>query len=271
MPICTAAEMFKSTPIKHAAWIEPGVLVKGGMMLLGGYTKVGKSFMALEIADCLAQGKPLFGLPDFAIPSSARVLYAELELGQYGLQSRIQAKYTAENPASDFLHVIYDEPDLCPDDVLGAENLAKLIEEHSINVLILDPASAFVKGNELDNAHIEEYFRGCRKLTARFTHLGLSIIFIHHFKKPSEEDRKSGLDEYRVKGAAKWVERPDTIVMCRRVEGVVEEGERWLLETKWRCRHMEDQENVELAVMDDWTVRLSGRESKVKHVMENAR
>jgi len=266
MPICTAAEMFDAKPIKHPAWIEPGVLVKGGMLLLGGYTKVGKSFMALEIADCLAQGKPLFGITGFTIPSLAQVLYAELELGQYGLQSRIQKKYTAENPASESLHVIYDEPDLCPDDVLGIENLAKLIEEHAINVLILDPAAAFVKGNELDNAHVEEYFRGCRKLTSRFTQLGLAIIFIHHFKKPSEEDRKSGLDEYRVKGAAKWVERPDTIVLCRKVEGMLGEGERWLLETKWRCRHMEDRDKIELAVRDDWTVGVSKREAQVNYL-----
>jgi len=269
MPICTAAEMFETPPIKHPAWIEPGVLVKGGMLLLGGYTKVGKSFMALEIADCLTQGKPLFGIPEFTIPSVAQVLYAELEIGQYGLRRRIQAKYTAKNPASKRLSVIYDEPDLCPDDVLGVENLAKYIEGLATNVLILDPASAFVKGNELDNANIEEYFRGCRKLTSRFTDLGLSIIFIHHFKKPSEEDHKGELDEYRVKGAAKWVERPDTIVLCRKVKGELGEGERWLLETKWRCRHMEDRENIELAVKDDWTVGMSKRQAKVRYVEGN--
>ena len=269
MPVSDAKTLYEMDMPSQPCWIEPGVLIKGGMMLLGGYTKVGKSFMALELADCLTQGKPLYGIEEFQIPEAAQVLYADLELGRYGLLKRIKAKYSDAYPASSRLKMVYDDPELCPDEPLGVLALEKLIDDLEINVLILDPATAFVSGNELDNSHIEAYFRGCRKLIARFSSQGLSVVFIHHFKKPSEEDRKSGLDEYRVKGAAKWVERPDTIVMCRKVEGELDLHEKWLLETKWRCRHMEDKESIELAVRDDWTVRVSGREVKVKHVMEN--
>ena len=268
MPVSDAKTLSEMELPTHSCWIEPGVLLKGGMMLLSGYTKVGKSFLALDLADCLIRGKPLYGIEEFQIPEPAQVLYADLELGMVGLVTRFADKYPAAHPASPCLKVVYDDPNLCPDDPLGVLALEKLIDDLKINVLILDPVTAFVSGNELDNSHIEAYFRGCRKLLARFSSQGLSMVFIHHFKKPPEEDRKSSWDEYCVKGAAKWVERPDTIVMCRKVKGKLDPHEKWLLETKWRCRHMEDKESIELAVRNDWTVRVSGKRAKVARVLE---
>ena len=69
-------------------WVEPAISPKGGLLLFGGESKIGKSFLVLEMMRALATGEDMFGNPQFVIPERAKVVLIEQELGDYILRGR---------------------------------------------------------------------------------------------------------------------------------------------------------------------------------------
>lgn len=125
-------------------WLVYGVLPKTGLAALAGEPGAGKSFLALELAGCLACGYDFFGLKT----EQREVLYVCLE-GQSGLKARLTAwerKHGRDYP-DDKLHVVTGQINL-----LNAEDRQELFEmTPSGGVLIVDTMAQATAGQMDEN------------------------------------------------------------------------------------------------------------------------
>lgn len=236
MPAPTAQSFsdLHATPLPDLpCWVEPRILLKGSLMILSGPAAIGKTFLMLEAADNLSRGEALWGL--FPVPRAVRVLLIEQEVGIYGIQERLRAKYEGRRAPED-AWVVTKDPEIGVDDPAGFERLGRLVETVNPGVLILDPATRFlVLGDESDNTAIARFYRQLDRLLV--TRPNLSIILTHHFgkdpKEPAEGWDDLNLDQGR--GASKWRDGPDLRVMVRCRDRVAGRPARW--ETHWVPRH----------------------------------
>ena len=236
MPVATAQsfQSLRASPLPDLpCWVEPRILLKGSLMILSGPAAIGKTFLMLEAADNLSRGRPLWGV--FPVPRPVRVLLIEQEVGIYGIQERLQAKYKNQEAPPD-AWVVTKDPEIGVDDPSGFERLRGLVEKVDPGVLILDPATRFlVLGDESDNTAIARFYRQLdRLLVAR---PDLAIILTHHFGKDPKEPPQ-GWDDLNLdqgRGASKWRDGPDLRVMVRCRDRVGGRPARW--DTHWVPRH----------------------------------
>jgi len=210
-------------------WI-PGILPKQAIWLLGGLAKIGKSFLMTEIGFSLASGAPLFGCWP-VVEGPKGVLYIEQENGQWELQRRIKTRFHS-SPPGNYWYISQAEGMLI--DMGGLERIAGEIEALGANILLLDPASYFLMGDENSNTDVGRFNRLLRTLISRSP--GLSIILSHHFGKPPREyprgPHHDPNDFLNFRGASKWGDFANTLTTIHRPEasGIT-------LLSSWTTRH----------------------------------
>lgn len=133
----------ESLVIYHADYPEPEPLVDAilypGLTILGGRPKVGKSWLALDLAISLVSGKKFGGYLEVKKPG--RCLYVSLEERPRQTRSRLRVLTQPSDYLSD-LHFIYELPPLMAG---GAAVLSKELTEHPVELLIVDSLLAVTK------------------------------------------------------------------------------------------------------------------------------
>lgn len=243
---------------EHPYWAEP-VLLKGGSLLLGGPTKIGKSLMLMDAAASLASGGCLWGA--YPIPSPARVLYLERELGLYGVQKRLHVRAAAGAPEpSENWFVVSRSPKYNPATFQGLQELKALVGDIGAEVLILDPAGRFTL-NDVYGPDVAQFFDHLDQLQADFP--DLSYILGHHTaQQPKNTEGREGWDPLSVenfRGTTRWAGSVDTALMLARRPASGDPTAKWFLDGRWVLRHAEDIEDTRFAVGHDFSVQVRGR------------
>lgn len=195
------------------SWIGQGILTKRGTCLVGGAEKIGKSWIALEIARALVTGTHVFGHPQFHT-EPCRVLYIEQEIGELQLQKRVSKVMEKEDPAiwEDRYWYMSQSPELRLDTHAGRTFFTKALEMTQPNVLVLDPIKNLHGADENDNTAVAELFSIFDNMKSMFVHNDMSIIFAHHFRKaPQEKSGYDPLSHQNFRGANNWTASPDTL------------------------------------------------------------
>lgn len=195
-------------------WIGPNILPQGGKLLFGGQAAIGKSLIMLELARALSTGprtRP-FNSEFFYTTEQVRVLVCEQELGEHELQSRGSKIFDDIEAISNTLFYVTKQPTLKLDTIDGFERMQKLLEQVRPNVLILDPISKFMEGNEDRASDVSSLLSRIDALMNQHKERHMSVMFSHHFRKPSFADGHSTdpLDPYNFRGSSKWYDDPDT-------------------------------------------------------------
>lgn len=160
-------------------WLVDRLIPAEGVVVVGGDSGVGKSWLALHIAHCVATGKPVLG--KFAT-SRGSVCFVDEENSTLLLKRRVQ-KLAAGSQASEDTPVTFlvqhqvriDRPD----------NLAKLvglIAQEKPKLIIFDSFIRIHGSNENDSREMAEVMAKMRDLRNR---LGCAIVFTHHTRKRS--------------------------------------------------------------------------------------
>lgn len=232
-------------------------LITEGLTLLAGKPKMGKSWMALDLAMSVAVGCE--ALCDRACKKGA-TLYCALEDNPRRLRRRMIQNYGDQTSWPENFHFSVQLKKL---DDGGLEQLEDFIEEHRPSLIIIDTLVCVrpkVKGKneyEADYAALSPL----QKLAGEH---GIAIIVIHHLRKMSGEDP---LD--MVSGTTGLTGSVDNVlVLDRKSDGVTLYG---------RGREME---NIDVALeLDDglWrilgdtdTVRISNERRAIIEVLQNA-
>jgi AAA domain len=214
-------------------------LIPEGLCLLVSRPKLGKSWLALDIALATAAGRIVLGNLK---PTTGEVLYLALEDGKRRLQRRLSKLLPSFNDTwPPGLTFATEWPRSDQGGLSDIEAwIRDCIEKHSHpRLIIIDTLAHFRKPAAGKNAYLEDYaaLAELQKLAGRYN---LSIVVVHHDRKASADDVFD-----TVSGTLGVTGAVDTIAIMRRDSGVVtlhvrgrdiEESEKALQFSKATCK-----------------------------------
>jgi hypothetical protein len=233
------ADALQTETFPPLTYLLPGLLPEG-LCLFVSRPKLGKSWLALDIAIATAEGR--FVLGELKPQATGEVLYLALEDGKRRLQRRLTKLLPTFNgkwPAG--LTFATEWPRSDAGGLADIEGwIADQIEkEKKPRLVVVDTLALFRKLVSGKQAYQEDYVAVAelQKLASKYN---LTIIVVHH-------DRKSGADDVfdTVSGTLGLTGAADTIAILRRESGAVtlhvrgrdiEEAEKALQFNKATCR-----------------------------------
>jgi len=198
-------EELANADFPEPAWLVPGILPEEGLVLLAGKPKVGKSWLALDIATGLATGGTVCGVP---AARQVRALYLALEDTPRRLKNRLAV--AGFSPSNNCL-IATAWPRLGAG---GLELLEKAITEHGAGVVIIDTlAKLRPREGKITSLYAADYeVLGVLKELA--DRLGITVVVVHHLRKAGAEDP---LEE--VSGTTGLTGAVDTVLILKRGRG----------------------------------------------------
>lgn len=159
-------------------WLVEDLIPDAGLTVLGGKRKLGKSWLCLQIAQCVACGTPFLAHKT----TPGRVLYFALEDGAARLQRRLRQQRSPED-----LPVLYRfELDRQLDN-RGIVDLDKHIEDLAPQLVIVDTLAA-AKSGRVDENEAGPMSDIANELRQTAQRRGVGIILVHHHGKASRGD-----------------------------------------------------------------------------------
>lgn len=175
-----AAETYRADFPELIPLIEP--ILYPGLTILGGRPKIGKSWLALQMALALVNKSKLCGY--LSVRNPAKVLYVSLEDREPQLKKRLRF-LVPEESYLEGLDFIYDLEPLFSG---GLEQLDQTLSEDSAQVLVVDSLLAAVQQSDRKNKDIMQadynIIRNLRELAWKHS-VGLSLI-AHTRKAPGD-------------------------------------------------------------------------------------
>ena len=171
------AEQLQSAPYAPVPFLVEELLPEG-LHILAGAPKIGKSWLALWLCLCIAQGQPLW---NFAV-TQGEVLYLSLEDSYRRIQSRL---FDLTEDAPPTLHFAIMADTLKH----GLEQqIEQFLTEHTATKLVVIDTLQRVRGTGSDsNLYANDYQDiGLLKKLADKRHI--AILLIHHLRKLHDDD-----------------------------------------------------------------------------------
>ncbi len=238
---------------KKEQWIEPFFLPKSSKLLLGGQSKVGKSFTSMEVARALATGTPVFRSSKFPVPSPCKVFLCDKELGSDSLGARL-GRYFATASSEEVqlarknIVAVTGHPEFYFDAAQNRATIRKELKAVRPHVLIIDPVSKFMSGSDQENDDVRRFLAFMDTLIEEHEEDGMSIVMSHHFRKPQTDYRGNEiepLNPYNFRGGSRWYDDMDSLITMRRHDV---DDYHWRLECQPEFRHGKSPNNYWLDV-----------------------
>jgi RecA-family ATPase len=223
----TLADFRNARPALSEPIID-GILRRGHKMLLAGPSKAGKSFMLLQLAIAIAEGREWLGWPC----RQGRVLYVNLELDRASAICRLLDLYGALAISPECMEDVdlwnlrgkaLPMTDLAP-------RLIRRAAKRQYAAVIIDPIYKVITGDE-NAAH--EMAKFCNQFDRVCAELGAAVIYCHHHSKGGQ-GQKHASD--RASGSGVFARDPDA--MLDLIELEVSEARRKQVVTRWECAAM---------------------------------
>ena len=190
LPAYTLGQLLDDTSPMPADLIAPRVLTPGGLMVLAGAPKVGKSDFLLSLLSHMAAGHPFLGL---APPRPLRIFYLQTEVGYHYLRERSQ-QLTFDNTAWALIRKnLVVTPQL--NVLLNKEGVNKVkntiqcyFSDNPIDIIVVDPLRNVYDSGDDDNDENKNngmLFFLTKRLDALRDKLNhdAAIILAHHTRK----------------------------------------------------------------------------------------
>jgi RecA-family ATPase len=188
-----------------------GLLNKGDILLLHGSEESFKSVFVLQIAESIATGRSLL---HWRVERSRTVGVIETEMHEAMMGDRLSRMFPTGNPPEKLYFM--GESALRDWRRLNlrqkCEGVQKWVNEHAIEVLIIDTANDFFRGadNPSEERAVGQFFDELRSLND-----GARIVVRHDRKRKPDQEEEWNSNE-RIRGSAEWKEDPEVIVSLER-------------------------------------------------------
>ncbi len=161
-----------------------GILHQGAKLILAGSSKVGKTWLLLDLAVSVASGASWLGLPTQQGP----VLYINLEIDRTFFTGRIRAVVGAKAVAVgiDCLDVMNLRGEAAGSSTLIPKILAR-IGARKYALVIVDPVYKILGGDENDARHVAAMLNDLERLA---TATGAAVAFAAHFSRAVKRARR---------------------------------------------------------------------------------
>ena len=194
-PLYDEAYLMSMPPVE---WMIDGILTKHGFAVMYGQPGTGKSFIAIDMALCMAHGLPWHGRDTKA----GTVLYIAGE-GVGGLGKRVKAhKLHNEIEGNGSLKVLPIAVDMV--DPESVEKLIRTIDglNTEFSCLVIDTVARSMTGEENSATDMSAFVRGCDAIKH---HTGCGLLAIHHAGKDASRGMNSMRGSSALAGAADTV------------------------------------------------------------------
>lgn len=165
------ASSFLNLPLPEVPFYVKDWLPKQGKAEIYGQAKAGKSFLAIQLARCIASGEDFIGMET----SRAPVLYLQFELGAKILQDRMRS--TGQSYDDVFLGTTFS---MKLDTPSGQKQFLRAIVAVEPKVIILDPFYKIISGDENESQDVIKITNFLDEIIEGFN---CSILLLHHAGK----------------------------------------------------------------------------------------
>lgn len=189
---------------------ENGLLRRGHKMLISGASKSGKSFLEIELAIAISEGRQFLRWPC----QMGKVLYINLEIDGNSFYKRVQEVYKAMG----ITHPHHENLSIW--NLRGKEawisKLAKSLvhrgKDSGYSAVIIDPLYKIFNGDENSAGDVATMFRFFDVITEE---LHTALIFAHHHSK-GVQSGKASMD--RASGSGVFARDPDAVLDAVEIE-----------------------------------------------------
>lgn len=178
-----------------------GVLRAGHKMLISGPSKAGKSFLLMELAIAITEGRSWLGFPC----RKGRVLYVNLEIDRASCIHRFANIYSAlgiQKPCANDLVLWNLRGKAVPLDKLVPQLVRRVRDQH-FDAIIIDPIYKVITGDE-NSASDMAFF--CNQFDKICAETGCATIYCHHHSKGDLGNRNA---KDRASGSGVFARDPD--------------------------------------------------------------
>ena len=191
-----------------------GMITEGFTLFVGG-SKIGKSWLCLDMAYCAAKGIPYLGRKT----ESCQVLYLALEDGKHRLKDRSEILRILQE--CDNLEYVTTDDDGIEDDVFPVgddfrEMLDTYLEEHGHRCLVFIDVLQRVRGpiKRSDGDAYQADYKFVRSLKRIADKHGAAIVAVHHTNKGVWKDQF-----HSTSGSEGLIAAADNLMMIKRERG----------------------------------------------------
>jgi hypothetical protein len=164
-------------------WLIQNLIPHEGFVILASVTGEKKTWLAMDMARCIALGVDFLGHKEFKTEAS-NVLYVDMEMSQSEAQRRgRQLGFSEDNKKI----LIYSDTELNLNTDEGITWLLNVIEYNEIKVVFIDTFRAVAGGLKEESASETRIFFNRLKI---LKDKGVAVVFLDHFRKPSNFDGK---------------------------------------------------------------------------------
>jgi hypothetical protein len=191
-----------------AELLEHRFLCRGGGLLLVGPTGIGKSAFIMQCAVLWANGDPAFGIRP-SMPLRILIIQAENDEGdlaemRHGVLFSLNLSKQECDDACE--NVLITTENARTNFAFFQQTVAPLLAEHRPDLLIIDPALAYLGGDTNSQKDVGAFLRN--QLNPLLTEYQCGCIVVHHTNKPPQGKEKSnwqaGDFAYLGSGSAEW-------------------------------------------------------------------
>jgi AAA domain-containing protein/IclR-like helix-turn-helix domain-containing protein len=177
--LTSAADILKRE-FTDPVWAVPNLL-PAGLTILAGAPKIGKSFLALQIALSVASGGVVLG----ERVERGSVLYLALEDTERRLQARMRMQNWAPDLPANFMCIGRFNSQVGDLRRGGAEKLASQIEQDGYRLVVIDTLSRAMRGDQNDVGQMTWALEPLQEIAHANN---VALILIDHHRKPTFEN-----------------------------------------------------------------------------------
>ncbi|MEI6296383.1 MAG: AAA family ATPase [bacterium] len=207
IPVPVLWDEFNKTSFPTKNWRIKGLVPIEGFVILAAISGEGKTWIALEMANTIAQGRNFLNNPEFETKKGT-VLYLDIEMAKSEFQRRGRLLNIDGS-----IHVL-SGCELNLNNDIGANWLLKYIDDNKIDVVIVDTFRAVAGGMKEDRAEeVRSFFNKFRPLKSK----EVVVIFLDHFRKPQRFEGRIPQKEHLFASQDKAAS-VESLIMMRRDE-----------------------------------------------------